>query len=93
MMPLTAFDAGLQSLLKMAKQLEILPPQVFVVGISAIQEKPGMFANASKKEIGFRKVLPLCLAFDRRVLDFGGLVPFISRLNRVFPELGEISFW
>ncbi len=74
--------------------LEILPPQVFAVGISALQERPGVYTDGSgERAIGIRKILPMCLAFDHRVLDFGDLVPFISRLDKLFAEPGEIFGW
>lgn len=74
--------------------LEILPPQVFAVGISAMQERPGVFTDRSgEKAIGIRKILPMCLAFDHRVLDFGDLIPFISRLDKLFAEPEEIFGW
>ena len=61
---------------------------------SAMQERPGVFVSAAKeKETGIRKILPLCLAFDHRVLDFSDLVPFLSRLDQVFQEPGEMFSW
>lgn len=74
--------------------LEILPPQVFALGISAMQDKPGVFVNeAGEKALGIRKYLPMCLAFDHRVLDFSDLVPFLSRLDRLFQNPKEIHSW
>ena len=41
--------------------LEILAPQVLVVGVSALQERPGVFVDADgEKRIGIRQVLPMC---------------------------------
>ncbi|RKJ41313.1 hypothetical protein D7X94_03205 [Acutalibacter sp. 1XD8-33] len=74
--------------------LEILPPQVFAAGISAIQERPGVYVNdAGEKVLGIRKILPMCLVFDHRVLDFSDLVPFVSRLDRLFQDPQEIFSW
>lgn len=74
--------------------LEILPPQVLAVGIASVQEKPGVFVNtAGQKEIGIRKFLPMCLAFDHRALDFGDIVPFIHRMDEIFQEPGEVQGW
>ena len=65
--------------------LDIIPPQVCVIGFGAILEKPGIYINEnSEKTIGIRKVLPICLAFDHRALDFGEIVPFIKKLDSVF---------
>ncbi len=74
--------------------LEILPPQVFAIGISAIQEKPGVFVGSmGEKEIGIRKYIPMCLAFDHRAFDFGDIVPFIRRLDGIFQKPAEIFSW
>lgn len=73
---------------------EILPPQVLAVGIASVQEKPGVFVNhAGEKEIGVRKFLPMCLAFDHRAFDFGDIVPLIQRLDWIFQKPGEIWEW
>ncbi|WP_243238695.1 2-oxo acid dehydrogenase subunit E2 [Romboutsia sp. 1001713B170207_170306_H8] len=65
--------------------LDIIPPQVCVIGFGAILEKPGIYINeSSEKTIGIRKVLPICLAFDHRALDFGEVIPFIKKLDSVF---------
>ena len=74
--------------------LEILPPQVFAVGIAALQDRPGVFVNAAgEKEIGIRQVIPLCLAFDHRAFDFGDVQPFIRRLEEIFQHPEEIRNW
>lgn len=74
--------------------LEILPPQVLAVGVSALQEKPGVFVNAEgRKEIGIRKTLPLCLAFDHRAFDFGDVVPMIQRLDELFAAPQALADW
>lgn len=74
--------------------LEILPPQVFAVGISALQEKPGVFVDESgEKRIGIRKTIPMCLMFDHRAFDFGDIVPFIHRLDEIFRSPKEILSW
>lgn len=65
--------------------LDIIPPQVCVIGFGAILEKPGIYINEnSEKTIGIRKVLPICLAFDHRALDFGEVIPFIKKLDSIF---------
>lgn len=74
--------------------LEILPPQVFAVGISALQEKPGVYTDQrGEKAIGVRRYLPMCLAFDHRVMDFSGLVPFLKRMDEIFASPAEIGTW
>lgn len=80
--------------LKAAPLLEILPPQVFAVGISALQEKPGVYTDQrGEKAIGVRRYLPMCLAFDHRVMDFSGLVPFLKRMDEIFASPAEIGAW
>lgn len=65
--------------------LDIIPPQVCVIGFGAILEKPGVYIDEDgKKNIGIRKVLPICLAFDHRALDFGEIIPFMKELDHIF---------
>ena len=65
--------------------LDIIPPQVFVIGFGAIQEKPGVYVNdKGEKTIGIRKILPICLAFDHRALDFGEVIPYMKKLDSIF---------
>jgi pyruvate dehydrogenase E2 component (dihydrolipoamide acetyltransferase) len=74
--------------------LEIIPPQVFAIGIGAIQEKPGVYITQNgNKEIGIRKILPMCLAFDHRALDFNSIIPFIKRLDEIFDKPAIIHKW
>ena len=70
--------------------LEIIPPQVFAVGIGVVQEKAGMICGASgEKTIGIVKVAPICLAFDHRALNFNDIIPFLRKLDDIFSS-GEI---
>jgi pyruvate/2-oxoglutarate dehydrogenase complex dihydrolipoamide acyltransferase (E2) component len=74
--------------------LEVVPPQVLAVGISAIQEKPGVFLDpAGIQQIGVRKFIPICLAFDHRAVDFDTLIPFLKRLDEIFAHPKEIYSW
>jgi pyruvate dehydrogenase E2 component (dihydrolipoamide acetyltransferase) len=74
--------------------LEIIPPQVFAVGLGSVQERPGVYAHQNgKKEIGIRKILPMCLAFDHRAVDFNSIVPFLKRLDEIFAKPGVIINW
>ncbi len=74
--------------------LEIIPPQVFAVGLGALQEKPGVYtAPDGGKAIGIRNVLPMCLAFDHRAVDFNALVPFLKTLDGIFADPGIIRTW
>lgn len=74
--------------------LEIIPPQVFAIGIASTQEKPGVYHNQNgTKEIGIRQYLPMSLTFDHRAFDFGDIVPFIERLDDIFQNPSEIYHW
>lgn len=64
--------------------LEIVPPQVAAFGVGALTDKPYVFKNdRGEKEIGIKTVLPVCIAFDHRALDFGDIIPFIKRLDEI----------
>jgi Pyruvate/2-oxoglutarate dehydrogenase complex, dihydrolipoamide acyltransferase (E2) component, and related enzymes len=74
--------------------LEVIPPQIFAIGLGAIQEKPGIFVNANgQKEIGIRQTLPMCLAFDHRAIDFDALVPFLKKLDEIFANPEVMRRW
>lgn len=45
------------------------------------------------KSIEARKVLPICIAFDHRALDFGDIVPFLKRLDDIFENPKVIHTW
>ena len=74
--------------------LEIIPPQVFAVGMGAIQERPGIEETKwGVKKVGVRQVLPMCLAFDHRAVDFNELVPFLKALDQIFANPVCIRDW
>ncbi len=74
--------------------LEIIPPQVFAIGLGSIQEKPGICLNQyGNKEISIRKVLPMCLVFDHRAFDFSSIVPFLKRTDEIFMKPNIIHKW
>lgn len=74
--------------------LEIIPPQILAIGLGAVQEKPGVYVGEDgEKKIGIRKVLPMCIAFDHRAVDFSTLVPFLKRLDEIFAFPKVIHDW
>jgi pyruvate/2-oxoglutarate dehydrogenase complex dihydrolipoamide acyltransferase (E2) component len=74
--------------------LEIIPPQVFAIGLGSIQEKPGVYVDKNgNRELGIRKILPMCLAFDHRAVDFSSIVPFIKTLDDIFAKPNVIHNW
>ena len=74
--------------------LEIIPPQVSAFGVGAVQDKPVVVTDKNgNKSIEIRQVLPICIAFDHRALDFGEAVPFIKRLDDIFANPSQIHSW
>lgn len=74
--------------------LEIVPPQICAFAVGAVQDRPVVVADENgNKEIAIRQILPLCIAFDHRALDFGEIVPFIKRLDEIFAAPEEIHTW
>ncbi len=70
--------------------LEIIPPQVCAFGVGAVQKKPVVTEN---DEIEVRRVLPICIAFDHRALDFGDIVPFMKKLDEICESPDIIFSW
>lgn len=70
--------------------LEIIPPQVCAFGVGAVQKKPVVNEN---DEIEVRQILPVCIAFDHRALDFGEIVPFMKKLDEICENPEIIYSW
>ena len=74
--------------------LEIVPPQVCALSVGTVLEKPLVVKKSDgRKEIEARNVLPICIAFDHRALDFGEIVPFMKRLDEIFENPSVIRSW
>lgn len=74
--------------------LEIIPPQVCAFGIGAVQDRPVVVTDGNgMKSIEIRQVLPICIVFDHRALDFGEAIPFIKRLDGIFANPKQIHLW
>lgn len=74
--------------------LEIIPPQVAAFGIGAIQDKVVCATDSCGiKSADFRKILPICIAFDHRALDFGDVIPFTRKCNEIFENPEIIHSW
>lgn len=74
--------------------LEIITPQVFVIGLNAIQDRPAVITNSKgEKVVAVRKILPLCMTFDHRAADFADLIPFQNRLDEIFSNPEMIKEW
>lgn len=77
-----------------AALLEIIPPQVTAFGVGAIQDKPVVVTDAfGEKYVEARQVLPICIAFDHRALDFGDIVPFLQALDSIFENPQIMYSW
>lgn len=64
--------------------LMIIPPQVCAIGIGALQKKPLVITNEKgEDEVAVRSVIPLCICFDHRVLDFGEVKPFLDAFQEI----------
>ncbi len=70
--------------------LEIVPPQVCAFGVGAVQKRAVVTEN---DKIEARKILPVCIAFDHRAIDFGDIVPFMKRLDEIFENPEIIYSW
>jgi pyruvate dehydrogenase E2 component (dihydrolipoamide acetyltransferase) len=71
--------------------IDIVAPQVFAIGISAVQERPSVVTGKDgEKTIGIRSILPFCLVFDHRAFEFGELLPFLERLDQLFANPSEM---
>ena len=64
----------------------------FAVG--AVQDRPVVLTDENgNKSIEIRQVLPICMAFDHRTLDFGEAIPFMKRLDDIFENPEQIHSW
>lgn len=73
--------------------LEIIPPQVSVIGLGAVQERPVVDIVDGNKQIVIGKILPMCIAFDHRALDMGDVIPFIKKLDEILENPEIIDNW
>ncbi len=74
--------------------LEIIPPQVTAFAVGAVQDKPVVVSDAfGNKRVEARQILPICIAFDHRAIDFGDIVPFLERLDDIFENPEQIRGW
>lgn len=74
--------------------LEIVPPQVCALSVGAVLDKPVVVKKSDgRKDVEARSVLPICIAFDHRALDFGEIVPFMKRLDEIFENPSVIRSW
>lgn len=74
--------------------LEIVPPQVCAFGVGAVQKKPVVVTDENGEDtVEVKRVLPVCIAFDHRALDFGDIVPFMKKLDDIFAHPEILNEW
>ncbi len=59
--------------------LNIVPPQVCAISVGAMQKKPVI----KNDKIEITKIIPLTIAFDHRAIDFGDVVLFMKKLDKL----------
>ncbi|MBW7865472.1 MAG: 2-oxo acid dehydrogenase subunit E2 [Candidatus Hydrogenedentes bacterium] len=63
--------------------LMVIPPQVVALGLGAIQSRPAVVRDETGAEvIAPRRILPLTICGDHRVMDFSHVTAFMRELNR-----------
>lgn len=70
--------------------LEIIPPQIVAIGISALQSRPTVNKDG---EVVAGRILPITIAFDHRALDMGDIVPFMQKLDEIFENPVILKEW
>ena len=74
--------------------LEIIPPQVGAFCIGGIQERAGVKTDENgNKVFDARQILPICMAFDHRAVDFGEVAPFLVKCDEIFANPSVIREW
>ena len=74
--------------------LEIIPPQISVIGIGGFIDRPGVVTGPDgKQEMAIRKYLPMHIAFDHRALDYGDAAPFCQFLDKIFANPSGMKYW
>ena len=68
--------------------IEIIPPMVCAIALGAIQEKAII-----GERIYAGRVLPMCIVFDHRALDFGDIIPFLKELDRISEKPDLLRKW
>ena len=67
--------------------LMIIPPQICAIGISSMQRRPTVITDEDGNEkVEVRTILPMCICFDHRALDFGEVSPFIRKMEDIFKD-------
>lgn len=74
--------------------LEIIPPQIFTMGICNTQMRPTSILQADGSyKVESRMICPMCLAVDHRAAEYGDLVPFMNKMDDIFAHPEQIMNW
>ncbi len=74
--------------------LAIIPPEVFVICMSAVQKTPVVVTDENGEDkVVPGLVMPMMCVFDHRAVDFGEVVPFVKRLEQIFDNPEEMLEW
>ncbi len=74
--------------------LSIIPPQVFVICMGTIQKIPMVKQDESENDIiEIGQMMPMCLVFDHRAVDFDEILPFLKRMEEIFHNPKEMYNW
>ena len=74
--------------------LEIIPPQVAVIALYAITERPWVVTKADgEKEIAVRKILPVTVLFDHRACEYADVIPLLNKIRSVCANPEQIMNW
>ena len=65
----------------------INPPQVAILGISRINDEPVFMDKKFRK----RRMLPLSLSYDHRIIDGADAARFTARLGLILSNLEELT--
>jgi pyruvate dehydrogenase E2 component (dihydrolipoamide acetyltransferase) len=69
--------------------IDLVSPQVLAVGIGTLQHKP-IILNS---QIVSRRIIPFCIVFDHRALDFGHISKLIKRMDFFFRYPKVVNTW
>lgn len=70
--------------------LDIVPPQVVAIALSAAQKTPMVDENDN---IYIGRKMTFTIIFDHRAVDMGQLIPFVKRIDDVFKSPEVIKEW
>jgi len=74
--------------------IEVIPPMVCALCVGSFTEKPGVVIRADgSKTIEPRTFLPINIVFDHRALDYGGVAPFLKRMDAIFAGPEDMEQW